>query len=45
MVNGMRVNYPKDQDRIRNRVIFGLETTFPRAFRTIKNTAIKVVTS
>jgi phytanoyl-CoA hydroxylase len=45
MINNMRVNFPKDQDRIRNRLVFGFETKFPRVFKTIKNTAIKVVTS
>jgi phytanoyl-CoA hydroxylase len=43
-INEMRVNYPKDQDQLRNRVILGMESSFPRAFQTIKKAAIKFVT-
>jgi len=44
MVNKMRVNHPKDQDQLGNRLIFELETKFPRAFQALKNVAIKIVT-
>jgi phytanoyl-CoA hydroxylase len=44
MVNKMRVDHPKDQDQLGNRLMFGLETTFPRAFQALKNVAIKIVT-
>jgi len=44
IVNGMRVNHPKDQDRFANRLMLEIESTFPRTFQTMKNIAIKVVT-
>jgi phytanoyl-CoA hydroxylase len=43
-VNNMRVNHPKDQDRLPNRLVLGLETRFPKSFELLKNTAIKIVT-
>ncbi|HWJ35300.1 MAG TPA: phytanoyl-CoA dioxygenase family protein [Steroidobacteraceae bacterium] len=44
VVNNMRVNHPKDQDRLSNRVVLGLETSFPKSFQALRNTAIKIVT-
>jgi phytanoyl-CoA hydroxylase len=44
IVNKMRVNHPKDQDQLGNRLMFGLETKFPRAFQALKSVAIKIVT-
>lgn len=43
-VNGMPVNFPKDQNVFRNRLILKLETTFPKTFQTVKKIAIKLVT-
>ena len=40
-VNGMRVNFPKDQNKLGNRIIFAIETTFPKLFRSVKKSAIK----
>jgi phytanoyl-CoA hydroxylase len=42
--NNMLVNHPKDQDRLRNRVIMGVETTFPGSYAALKKAAIKIVT-
>ena len=42
--NNMRVNHPKDQDKLANRLMLDIETTFPRSFQTMKNLAIKIVT-
>jgi hypothetical protein len=36
------VNFPKDQNKLRNQIIFGLETSFPATFRRIKRLAIKI---
>lgn len=44
VVNGVRINHPKDQDLIGNRLVLGLEATFPKSFQVVKNTAIKIVT-
>jgi phytanoyl-CoA hydroxylase len=44
IVNGMRVNHPKDQDLFANRLLLEIESTFPRTFQTMKNIAIKIVT-
>ena len=40
-VNGMKVNFPKDQNVFTNKLIFKVETTFPKLFRTLKSKAIK----
>ena len=39
--NGMKVNYPKDQNKMINKMIFLIETTFPKLFRKAKSKAIK----
>jgi phytanoyl-CoA hydroxylase len=44
VVNGVRVNHPKDQDSLPNRLVLGLETAFPKSFQMAKNAAIKIVT-
>jgi phytanoyl-CoA hydroxylase len=44
IINNMRVNHPKDQDNIANRLMLDIETAFPRSFQTMKNVAIKIVT-
>lgn len=41
-VNGMKVNFPKDQNKLGNKIIFAIETTFPKLFRTVKKSAIKL---
>ena len=41
-VNGMKVNFPKDQNKLGNKIIFTIETTFPKLFRTVKKSAIKL---
>jgi phytanoyl-CoA hydroxylase len=43
-VNGIDVNFPKDQNESLNRLILNVETTFPTAFQTAKKLAIKLVT-
>ena len=43
-VNGMRVHRPKDLGRWSQRAVFWIETTFPKAFRTVKKVAIKAHT-
>jgi phytanoyl-CoA hydroxylase len=40
-VNGIRVHRPKDLARLRNRLLFQLETSFPSTFYTCKKTMIK----
>ena len=42
MVNGMKVNFPKDQNLFKNKLVFFIETTFPKLFRKIKAEAIKM---
>jgi phytanoyl-CoA hydroxylase len=41
-VNGMKVNFPKDQNKLANKLIFLIETTFPTIFKRVKSTAIKM---
>jgi phytanoyl-CoA hydroxylase len=41
-VNGMRVHHPKDLSKAANRVVFFVETHFPRTFQTTKRAAIKL---
>jgi phytanoyl-CoA hydroxylase len=43
-VNGIDVNFPKDQNEFKNKAVMAVETTFPRAFRLAKKIAIKLVT-
>jgi phytanoyl-CoA hydroxylase len=43
-VNGIQVNFPKDQNEWKNRSVMTVETTFPRTFRLAKKLAIKLVT-
>ncbi len=44
-VNGMDVNFPKNQNVGKNRLILKVETTFPKTFQAVKKLAIKIVTS
>jgi phytanoyl-CoA hydroxylase len=44
LVNGMKVHQPKDLSNAANRVIFFVETRFPRTFQMTKRAAIKLVT-
>lgn len=44
-VNGMQMARPKDQAKTLNRTVMFVETRFPRAFRTAKRLAVKLVTS
>ncbi len=41
-VNGMKVNFPKDQNLLVNKMVFLVETKFPTLFRKIKRGAIKL---
>jgi phytanoyl-CoA hydroxylase len=43
-VNGMRVHHPKDLSKVGNRMVFFVETRFPRTFQITKRAAIKLVT-
>jgi glycosyltransferase involved in cell wall biosynthesis len=43
LVNGMKVHHPKDLSKTVNRVVFFVETHFPRIFQLAKRTAIKLV--
>lgn len=43
-VNGVQVNFPKNQNQWKNRAVMTVETTFPRTFRFAKKLAIKMVT-
>ena len=40
--DGIKVNYPKDQNRLHNRLMFLMETTFPNVFKKVKATAIRM---
>ena len=42
-INGLQMNQPKNQDVFKNRMIFKAETTFPKTFRFMKKTAIKLL--
>ncbi|HJU16534.1 MAG TPA: phytanoyl-CoA dioxygenase family protein [Stellaceae bacterium] len=44
LVNGMQVHRPKDLSKAANRVVFFVETRFPRTFQMTKRAAIKLVT-
>ena len=41
-VNGMNVNFPKDQNLFINKAIFFIETSFPKLFRKAKKKAINL---
>lgn len=41
-VNGMKVNFPKDQNLLVNKLVFLIETTFPSLFKKVKRGAIKL---
>lgn len=43
-VNGIQVNFPKDQNEWKNRAVMTVETSFPRSFRFVKKLGIKLVT-
>jgi phytanoyl-CoA hydroxylase len=43
-VNGMKVNFPKDQNLWTNQLMMKVETTFPKSFQFAKKLAIKMVT-
>jgi phytanoyl-CoA hydroxylase len=43
-VNGIQVNFPKDQNEWKNRAVMYVETTFPQLFQLAKKLAIKFVT-
>jgi hypothetical protein len=39
----VRVHRPKDLARLRNRMVFDIETRFPKAFSAVKKTAIRTM--
>lgn len=41
-VNGMKVNFPKDQNQFSNKMMFLIETSFPTLFRKVKATALRL---
>jgi phytanoyl-CoA hydroxylase len=43
-VNGIEIHSPKDLDRISNRTILFVETRFPKLFKAVKKTAIRMLT-
>jgi phytanoyl-CoA hydroxylase len=43
LFNGMRVHHPKDLSKAANRIVFFVETRFPRTFQMTKRAAIKLV--
>jgi phytanoyl-CoA hydroxylase len=43
-VNGIQVNFPKDQNQWKNRAVMAVETSFPKSFRLVKKLGIKLVT-
>lgn len=44
IINGMRVHHPKDLSKAANRMVFFVETRFPRTFQVTKRVAVKLVT-
>jgi phytanoyl-CoA hydroxylase len=40
--DGIKVNYPKDQNRLQNKLMFLMETSFPMLFKKMKATAIRM---
>jgi phytanoyl-CoA hydroxylase len=43
-IGAFSVNCPKDLENWQNRLVFNLETSFPKAFKAVKKVAIKLVT-
>ena len=43
-INSMKVHCPKDQNKVINRVLLNLETTFPKTYQFAKKSAIKILT-
>ena len=43
-INGLRVHCPKDQNKLLNRLVLGVEVTFPRSFQWAKKLAIRLLT-
>jgi phytanoyl-CoA hydroxylase len=43
-INGIEVNFPKNQNEWKNRAVMIVENTFPRPFRLAKKIAIKLMT-
>lgn len=41
-VNGMKVNFPKDQNQLKNKLMFLVETSFPSAFKKVKAAALRL---
>ncbi len=41
---GLQMHRPKDQDRLRNRAILAVETTFPKSYQFVRDRAIKLLT-
>ncbi|MGH8628767.1 MAG: phytanoyl-CoA dioxygenase family protein [Gammaproteobacteria bacterium] len=41
--NGVQIHYPKDQAKLHNRVVFFVESNFPRGFYAVKRLAIRSV--
>lgn len=42
-INALQVHHPKDQNSIRNQAIFQLETRFPKTFKLVKRSVIKLL--
>jgi phytanoyl-CoA hydroxylase len=40
---GMPFHCPKDQNILQNRMVLGIETTFPKTFQKVKKFAIKAM--
>lgn len=43
-INGQQLHHPKDQNRLKYKLLLALETRFPQAFRMAKRLATKLVT-
>jgi phytanoyl-CoA hydroxylase len=41
-VDGMKVNFPKDQNKLSNKLMFLIETSFPKLFKRVKAAAIRM---
>lgn len=41
-VNGMKMNFPKDQNQLSNKLMFLVETSFPKAFKRVKAAALRM---
>lgn len=42
-INSFQVHHPKDQNNIKNRAIFQIETRFPKTFKLVKRSVIKML--